>query len=373
MIQALVVDLLPWLVVFFLADGVVQLGRGHLLLAGARRLRPLRAGLDWLGPSPLVEAVALFDLPYLRGGGRVWFLDPRRRTEPPVVEAADLTAVDLAASGVVTREGKAVTAGGKRVLSAPAAAIAQRLLDDLAPREPTAPAAPRRLRRAARTDLRAARAMRLRQRRYRPLLQATALALALHVLELALGAWGPLAGRIPLGPAGAGFGLLLVAAAALGTAFLRASGERWGTSLHGGLGMLLPWAALHPLVHLSRTVYRRFDALTAAAALLPPSSFHALAGRELVRARLSRARTAPELGPAWEERERLLIRLLEATGSSEEEALAPPPAQEGTAAYCPLCRTRYRAGFEGCADCGLPLEPLGGAPISAARTPRTAP
>lgn len=155
-------------------------------------------------------------------------------------------------------------------------------------------------------------------------------------------------------------GLLLLAIAVAGGAYLRAGGEGWWRSISGGLGLLLPWAALHPLTHLSRSLYRRFAAPTALAALLPPREFHAWAARELVRARHSRERTPPELAPAWEEREKLLSRLLAATGASVEQVLAPPSADADSAAYCPLCRTTYRDGFEACADCGVPLSPLRG-------------
>lgn len=374
MIQPLVADLLPWVIVFYLADGIVQLGRGHMLLAGSGSLRPLRAGLRWLGPSPLAEAVAVFDLPFLRAGGRLHVLDPGRRIEPAVIGDADLVAFDPAAAGPLAREGKVVTAGGRKLLSAPTPGTAEQLLALLAPGEPGAARqqAASRAGRRHRTDLRAARALRLRQRPYRLALRVLSALLFADLLALALAIWSPLADEVPLGPAASAFGALLLAVAAVGVAFLRASGEGWRTSIGGGLAMLLPWEGLHPLIHLSRSPFRRFDALTTAAALLPPEAFHGLAARELVRARLSRARTAPELAPAWLEREEHLGHLLAATGSSVEAALAPPPASGGAAAYCPLCRTSYRSGFDECADCGIALEPLP-VPSGGARTPRTAP
>ncbi len=375
MIQPLVVDLLPWVIVFYLADGIAQLGRGHLLLAGSGALRPLRAGLRWLGASPLAEAVALFDLPFLRAGGRLYVLDPGRRTEPVVIGDAELTPVDPAAAGPLAREGKAVTAGGRKLLSAPTPQTAEHLLALLAPgRDRAAPAqAARQAERSPRSDLRAARALRLRQRPYRLALRALAAALFADLLALALAVWSPLADDVPLGPATAVFGALLLAISAVGVAFLRASGEGWRASVGGGLAMLLPWEGLHPLVHLSRPLYRRFDALTAAAALLPPEAFQGLAARELVRARLSRGRSAPGLAASWSEREQHLARLLLATGSSAEAALAAPPATGGAAAYCPLCRTCYRPGFQACADCGIPLEPFPPAASGGERTPRTEP
>jgi hypothetical protein len=344
LIQPLLADLLPWVIVFYLVDGVVQPGRGHLVLAGSAGLRPLGAGLRWLGLSPMVEAVALFDLPFLRSGARVAVLDPRRRTEPALIEDADLTLVDLTSAGPLACEVKAVMAGERKLLSAPTPATARQLLSLL--RGGTERDG---------SDLAAARALRQRQRVWRVALRVLATALLLDLLAMAAAAWAPSSSGVSPAITAALFGELLLAIAAVGVGYLRASGEGWRASLGGGLGMLLPWAGLHPLVHLSRPLYRRFDALTAAAALLPAEAFQRLAARELVRARLSRTRTAPELAAAWDERERQLSRLLAATGSSAEAALAPPAPEAGTAAYCPLCRTRYRPGFEVCADCGVPL------------------
>jgi hypothetical protein len=352
--ETVLADLLPWVIGFFALDGFVQLGRGHLLAAGGGRLRPLRAGLHWLGFSPATEAVALFDLPFLRAGGRLWIVDPKRRSEPTLLEAQDLTPVDLAAAGALDRTHKSVTAGDTLLFNAPTTALAARLMAELAAPPPGRPAT-----RAARADLRAARALRLRLRPYRITLQVLAWILgALLFVAAPLAVWSPLS-RYPL----ASFilretGVLLLAIAALGGAYLRAGGEPWGRSIGRGLALLLPWEALHPLTHLSRAIYRRFDAPTALAALLPAEEFHAYAARELVRARLSRERTPPELGPAWDEREQLLSRLLTATGSSPARALAPPAAEPDEAAYCPLCRTAYRAGSERCADCDMALVAL---------------
>lgn len=351
MTDELLAEFLPWIIGFFALDGFSQLGRGHLLAAGSGALRPLRAGLQWLGPSPAAEAVAVFDLPFLQVGARRWFGDPKRRSEPSVIEGQDLRELDLGAAGPLERLHKGITAGKTLVLQAPTTGHAAELLAALSPEA----AGPRR----ARSDLRAARALRLRQRPYRLTLQVLASVLAaLLLVGGPLVVWTPLS-RYPLAtPLVREAGVLLVAVALGGGAYLRASGEGWWRSILGGLGMLLPWAAMHPLTHLSRPLFRRFDAPTALAALLPAPEFHAWAARELVRARLSRERTPPELRPAWEEREKQLSRLLAATGSSAEKALAPPPAEDDAAAYCPLCRTPYRDGFEACGDCGIPLARL---------------
>jgi len=358
----LLAELLPWALGFYVLDGFVQLGRGHLLAAGSGALRPLRTGPQWLGPSPLTEAVAVFDLPFLRHGPQLWALDRKLRGEPAVIEAQDLQAVDLATAGPLERTHKTVAAGETFLFSAPTPSIAAALLAALSPGAP-APG------RSARAGLRAARALRVRLRPYRIVLRVLASLLAALLLVAApLAVWTPLSAHPLAGPIVRDSGLLLLAIAVAGGAYLRAGGEGWWRSIGGGLGLLLPWAALHPLTHLSRSLYRRFDAPTALAALLPPRDFHAWAARELVRARLSRDRTPPELAPAWDEREKLLARLLAATGASAEQVLAPPSADADAAAYCPLCRTTYRDGFEACADCGVPLSALRGVETRVLRT-----
>jgi hypothetical protein len=209
------------------------------------------------------------------------------------------------------------------------------------------------------TDLAAAQALRARQRPWRVTLQTLAVALAVLVLGVApLAAWSRWVEVVPAGEVLLAILLVLLAMVPAGAGLLRASGEGRLRSLGGGLSLLLPWAALHPLTHLSRPTFRRFDALTAAAALLPAAAFHALAGRELVRTRLSRAATPAALAPAWDAREARLRRLLAATGASEREVLRPPAPAGGAAAYCPLCRGLYRPGFTRCADCDLEVVPL---------------
>jgi hypothetical protein len=146
-------------------------------------------------------------------------------------------------------------------------------------------------------------------------------------------------------------GLTFAMLAACGEGAVRSA----GTALHL---VAFPVAALRPLVHGPRSLYRRFDALAVAAALLSPDRFGALAARELRRARLSRGATAPELAAFWEDRAAVLRRLLAAVGVRERDALAPPPRGAGAAAWCPLCGGQFREGFERCADCGVPAEPF---------------
>jgi hypothetical protein len=350
--HALLADLFPWVVAFYLLDGLAQPGRGHLLLvSGGRRFRALRAGLHLVGLSPLEEVVAVFDLPFLVAPGRVFLLDPRRRTEPAVIEAGELEGIPAAALAPVVREGRKVRVAGRLAVAAPgapwAALLAARLRSG-APGE----AGP-----GVRADLDAARALRARQRPFARALRVLSVATAAAVLVAwPAAAYSPLAASIPAGAVLGAVGALVALEAGVAFAMLRACGEPAGASAAAALHLLLPWAGAHAVVHVSRSLYRRLDALAVAAALLPPAAFHALAARELVRARFSRTATPAELGPAWDARARDLSALLEATGSSAARALAPPARLPGTGAWCPLCRAQYRAGFERCEDCGVEVE-----------------
>lgn len=356
--HALLVDLFPWVVALWVLDGLAQLGRGHLLLVGGvldgGRFGPRRAGLHLVGLSPLEEVVAVHDLPFLAAPAAVFLFDPRRRSEPALVAGADLRPVPLRALAPVEREGRKVRAGGRLAILAPSPEWAARLRDDLAQLAGGGGAPPDRL------DVAAARALRERQRPFlAPLRVAAALLFATAFVAWPAAAYAPDAAPLAPGAVLAVAGALVLAIAALTFAMLAACGEPRGRSAAAALHLALyPIAALRPLAHGPRSLYRRFDALATAAALLPPDRFADLAARELRRARLSRAATAPELAAAWDERARGLVRLLAAAGISEAGALAPPPRAPGAAAWCPLCGGQYRAGFERCADCGVAAEPF---------------
>lgn len=354
--HALLVDLYPWIVALWLVDALVESRRGHLLVvAGPRRARLLRAGLHLAGLSPLAEVVALHDLPWLAAPGRLHLRDPRRGGDAPLVAAVDLDAVDAAAAAGASRVGKKLALGGRTLLVAPTPEWAEVLLARLV-------AAGRGLGPGdVAADVAAARGRRARQRPYLAALRVLAALLAAGALGLwPLVAWLP--DRFPLPPAALLLALaaLVAAVAATGAAMLRACGEGWGASLRAALHLVVyPVAALRPLGHLSQSLYRDVEPVAALVVLLPPEGLAAFAARELARARLSRAATAPELGAAWEARAASLSRALVAAGVSPAGAVAPPSPIPGAAAWCPLCRAQYREGFSTCADCGVAAEPFG--------------
>jgi hypothetical protein len=214
----------------------------------------------------------------------------------------------------------------------------------------------------ARPAVAAVRAVRRRQRPYLLAIRCAAALLAATIFAgWPLAAYGPPAVAAGAGAVLAATAALVVTIATLAFLMLVACGERTGRAAASALHLLYPVAALHPLSHASRDLYRRFDAMTTCAALLPARAFLALAARELRRAEHSRAATAGELDRFWRVRTRALAGLLEATGSSEAEALAAPAPMEGAAAFCPVCGVQYRPGFERCSDCGVAVQQFGAA------------
>ena len=359
---ALVAEILPWILAFHVLDGLAQTRRGQLLFVSAGgRVRVLRPGLHLLGLWPLDEVVAVYDLPLLASSGRLFLVDPWARSDPPVIEGERLEAVSLASLGVPEREGRKVKAAGRLLAVAPTTEAAEAHRADLsalaaAPEEerPGLLAA----RAAGRGDPDAARALRARQRPFLlPVRVLATLAWMGTFVLLPLGVWAPLRAPVPLGAALACVAAAVVAEAALAFAMLRACGAERRRAAAGALHLLLyPVAALHPLVHLSRGLYARFDAPAVAAALLAPEDLRVLASREIRRVAFARAATPPELAAVWDARERSLERALAAAGLDRAAAVAPPRLAPGLAGACPLCGARFRDGFDRCSDCGVPLE-----------------
>jgi hypothetical protein len=359
---SLVAEILPWILAFLVLDGLAQPRRGHLLfVSGGGRFRVLRPGLHLLGLWPLDEVVAVHDQPLLASPRRVFLADPWARADPPVIEGERLEAVPLVSLGAPEREGRKVRAAGRLLAVAPTAEGAEVIRADLAglaaaPEEERAGLLAARA--VGRGDPEAARSLRARQRPFLlPLRALAALAWLSTFVLLPLGVWAPRSAPVPLGAALACVAAAAAAEAALAFAMLRACGREPGRATAGALHLLLyPVAALHPLVHLSRGLYARFDAPAVAAALLSTEDLRVLAGREIRRAAFARAATPPELQAAWDARVRSLERALAAAGLDRAAATAPPRLGPGLAGACPLCGARFRDGFDRCSDCGVPLE-----------------
>lgn len=355
MIEELLSELWPWILGFYALDAIAQTWRGHVLVAGAVRLRRLEPGLHAAGVHPAATVIAAHDLPFLPSERAAWFFAPRSRAEPAVVEAADLEAVPWAELAAVGRHGRRVELGGRLLVRAPTPEWAARVQGDLVALARTPEGA--RLRRfdalaRARADVAAARSAWARARAWRVALRGAAVGLAATLVAAVAVPGAPVAALAWTGLA------LFAAEGLLGMGLLRASGEGWARSLAGGAGLWLwPVAALHPLVHAGRGAWHRFDALTICAAMLDRGAFLALAARETRRAELSGA-SVPELAGAWRSRLRGLEALVAAAGATREDLLAPPRPEPGAATFCPLCTAQYRVASGCCADCHVELLPL---------------
>jgi hypothetical protein len=356
----LLCELFPWIVALYLVDGLADLRRGHVLfIVGPRRARLLRSGLHLAGLSPFDERIDAHDLPFLAGSRHVFFFDPRRRSDPALVAASDLEAVERSALAPVTREGSKICARGRTVLLAPGSRWAERLRDELAALAALAAGAalPDR---PAPDALAAARALRARERPFILAGRAVAALAAVTTFVLApLSAYGPVSFLLPAGAVLSALAALVLAGAAIAGALSRVSGETLGASLVSALHLVAwPIGGLRPLAHASRALLRGFDAATVAAAVLAPADFGRFAAREIRRARLSRDVTDPELAPAWDARVARLSALLASAGVAEADVSAPPQRSVGAGAWCPICEAQYRPGYATCSDCMVATLPF---------------
>ncbi len=362
--QELLADILPYLAAFYALELAVNLGRHHLLFAsGGRRFRLMTSGLGVLPPWPSAEAIGSHALPLWLHGDRLWFADPRRPYAPRIFGSGDLCTLELAGLGEVVAERKKVFAGDVLVAVAPtpesAASIAARL-ESLRRLDPGRRAAALEAHLAESTDLAALQKMRAARRAFGPFVQAVAWLFFLLV-------FGALPWQVFLEPklqldlsllALAALGLMAVNGA-LAAALLRRSGCR-AAEIGKRVAplVLLPFSALHPLVHLSRDLYLRFHGSALAAALLPRDEFRVLARQELRRIALSSELAADPEGP-WELERRHWTRVLEQLNEPLEPLLADPAAADPLAeSYCPLCSSTFRAGAARCGDCDAALRPL---------------
>lgn len=366
--QELLADILPYLAAFYALELAVNLGHHHLLFAsGGRRFRLMTPGLGVLPPWPGAEAIASHALPLLLGKDRLWFADPSRPYAPQVLSADDLASLELAGMGEVIAERKKVLAGEALVAMAPspesAGAIAARLesLRRLDPGRRAAALADE-LREA--TDLGALQKMRAAHGAFAPFVQAGAWLLFL-ILFVVIPWQVYLEPKLQLDLATLSLiALGLIAADGALAAGLLARAGRPAAEIARRVAplVLLPFSAIHPLVHLSRDLYLRFHWSILAAVLLPRSEFRVLARQELRRIALCAEQAAsPDAKGAWEREKRFWTRTLEQLKEPLGPLLADPAAADPlAAAYCPLCSASFRAGADRCTDCDAPLRPLRG-------------
>lgn len=373
--QALLEDLLPYLIAFYVLDALSNLRADHLLIASGPggRFALLRGGLRLAGLWPGVEVIAGQAWPLRASARGVHLLDPRQRVPPGHLEPADLLLVPWESLAPIDAAGKAVMAGGQTILRAPSPAAARLEAERL--RRIAATPLKRRVETLNRMlqeacDVEAVRTARARTALLRRLLQGASALLFAALFGLVPAVLYGAPQGAPLVPALVSTGALHLAIVALGVAYLVRAGAGVRAAMGGALHLLLlPPSAAHALVHLSRDLFIRFDPRALAAVVLSPEAFRAHARGEIVRLRHARAATAGGgLGPCWEAEERAWDRVFAAIGISRADLEAPPRRSGPDAAsWCPICAAEYRAGFAECADCGVALEPFAGVPATAGR------
>ncbi len=352
--HALVEDVLPYLVVFYLVDSLVLVRASEwALLAPWHGFRVERSGLHLVGLSPFAEAAGIFVPPLLLGPEGVVLLEG----SPAPTEASF---VRFDALGKVAADGPVVRLAGRRVVT-PGPPAARRLAASLR----ALAAAPSHERPAWLGEALGGKAdFELAGRR-----RGVVLGLGRSCRRLGLAQLVATFGLLPASVAvewAPGPGAVLLLVLLLHVAILTLSWRMLGGC---GLGsgavasalapmLLFPPAAIHASCHLSRDLFLDLDPLAAAGAILDGEAFRALAGRlihrlEVVRGLGDEAAAAAEAAlDSWRG-------VLKAAGTSLEQVLVAPASLDPAAVlYCPLCASEYRAGFSTCSDCGVALRGL---------------
>jgi hypothetical protein len=360
---ALVEDVLPWMAAFFIFDALVSLRRGQVMFSrfAGGPFRLLRTGLQLVGGSPLGAAVTAYELPFLPTREGLWTFDPAARAAPPVIEPWALTFVPWTALTGLRGEGTAVKGAGRVLFRARTAADAQALAAGLVrlrnlPEAEREDALERRLETGFDLETVQARWKRLRLPAGVAAAFGTLEALVLFGALPALLFWtGVETWHWEAAFAALGLTHLGAVAAAAWTLKRSGAGSQLMASTLISLAVFPPYAA-RAGIHVLRDAFVDREPLALAAVLLPRGDFHRLARYELVRTAESLEATR-ELGleGMWRARQRALERLLLAAGTSAAQVLASPAPVPGVAALCRMCLGEYRAGFNSCSDCGIPL------------------
>ena len=128
--------------------------------------------------------------------------------------------------------------------------------------------------------------------------------------------------------------------------FPEAGGARWKAVV---TIVLSPVAAVRACDVLARDLLGRSHPLAAAAGLLPPPEFAALAGEQLRRCRFS---GQPD---RWYQQTlgKFMERAIRQKGVRPETLLRPARRDQGCIVYCPRCLAQYTRDVGTCADCGF--------------------
>ena len=356
--HALIEDVLPFLVAFYVVDGLAVARRYEWLLAAPwSRFWATRSGFHLVGLSPFAEVVSAVDCP-LRFGTVALYAETRPPSpgEPPELASVPLDGLRVLVNDRTLKLGeRAVT-----LPSAAAAAHVAGVVRDLAARPASERAHRLRTLLAETTDLGALRARRATHLRFRGFLDWMGLALWIVTFVL-----------LPVGVSwkwerGPGLATVLLLGAALHAGILVSSWvalRRLGYEPGRTATVLLPLvffppSAAHASFVVFRELYARFDPLAVAGLLLRPADF-----QERARLEVHRLRREAERGGEVAEwaglREKAWSRVFVELGTSLPEVLRPPARRgDDAASYCPLCGAEYRAGFAVCAECRVPLQAM---------------
>ncbi len=373
--QELLADLLPYLFGFYLLDAAANVRRHHLLLvAELGRYQLRQAGLTLAGLLPGSEVLSLQAAPLLFSEQALWRQDPKSPYSPVLPAPAELARLGFAELGTLTVEGKKLLRDDQLFLQLPSKHYCDEVgslllkLRDAGEGKRLASYAEAT---AAAGDLEAVRRRRRATLTYGPYLRPLAWAYALCLFGLlpvtvfAAESTPLILERVLMVVGG-----LLVAILAVSGLLLHHSGLKPG-AVASQLAVLLflPFAAAHPLLHLTRELYARFHWSAVAAAVLDKADFAALARQELHRIDLSRPRGSAEgLDAFWDSERRRWEKLVGQAGLSLEEVLSPPAASSpGAERFCPLCSAQFRAAADSCQECGAGLLPLASPPSAAPR------
>jgi hypothetical protein len=355
----LLVDVLPWLLGFYVLDGLVRVDTGQLVLIrlgwGAYRAR--RGGMMLAGLWPTSRALRTYDPPLLvtPKGIRV------RRSLAPLVRQEDTEFEASFGEGGIERDGAKVLWGGRVLLKTPSETAAEgvaRMLRTLAETDEAGrlPALRRLLLASADLD-------RLRERKSiheASLKRPSGLATALFVLT-----FGLVPALLLAGPDTAGALLLSATLAVVVVHVATALSTRKALRLCENLSAssifasitLFPPDAMHAPLALGKDLYADFHPLAVAAVFLAAADFETLARRERHRVEVGlEAARGTDVEGAW----KLKLELVDAIARAAKVDVArvrsaPERTDSFAATYCPLCFTEYRAGFETCSDCDTPV------------------
>jgi hypothetical protein len=361
---ALVAELLPYLFLFYLLDGLVVVRRHQWLLAAdrPRRFRRLGPGLHLAGALPTSTVFLVEEPPAVLTAGGV---QVPRRDRLPLEREGEPAVTPFEALGPLAVDGRRILAGGAVLVEAATAAGARRwrsLASELRDLEPGARASRLAALASEANDLEAVRGLHRRLAPHLPRLRVLSaiLFLAGFVLPpIGLGLEDGDGRPAVVYAALAAGGALWAAILALGLRALRGCGVTGRAALSAASPMLLfPPAAIHACSFLFRDLFSGFDPLAVAAALLPSARFRGVARRALQGLAAARDGAADvSERRRWELELGAAETVVRGAGTSPAEVLAAPARRDPSAGgYCPRCEVEYRPGFTSCSDCRVELE-----------------